>query len=1263
MGQLLTWIRGPRDGQALQDVSVEQQSQPSRDTPKPAAQVSGVKLAAFEKAAPGSGLKPRVVTATSSPVAAAGSTAVGMAGKAKPETTAPPASATVIDMLSAGATFVEMGSSGPRGGPKETKSAAATTTVRADVHKVAPAVEAAGASVRGKKEAAPTKVQVEVPPAAARGAPEVDPFDALASILPSADSIAPRQPVYTGPEVTELNVTSEKGHKTGELDITLPPGYRFEDMSPVPADYKPTDLPKPMSSGEALDSLSDAFMTSSSPAASQRPEKPMSSGDALDSLSDAFMTSSSPTKPQKPEKPMSSGDALDSLSDAFMTSSSPTKPQKPEKKDSFAGVSASSAGPANFAPPPVKTARPPADKKAKMEAAACDFSLMSAMDAKVDTKPETGEGDAMSLDALSALCDTLPEDTPRPELPELRPEDVVSEDKHTKEKGVLVGEREDSIPPEYRSKEEELKKLPAPEPEPTMCPGEALDILSGGFVTSSSAPAASPSAPPAQTKIEDLKALDLLEDVVAPTKVSGVQAPAPPPAKKTPQSTVCPPGAPRVKPEPDKPTMGTGEALGLLSSDLMTPSVAPAVQAPPVKKAPVAVCPPAGKKAKVTKKEDDFSLEAGLDIPTITKVEPALSSCLASPVQTGKAAAGKDAADGRREPEKGDAMSLDALSALCDTLPEDTPRPELPELRPEDVVSEDKHTKEKGVLVGEREDSIAPEYRSKEEELKKLPAQKPEPTMGTGEALGLLSSDLMTPSVAPAVQAPPVKKAPVAVCPPAGKKAKVTKKEDDFSLEAGLDFPTVTKVEPALSSCLASPVQTGKAAAGKDAADGRREPEQGDAMSLDALSALCDTLPEDTPRPELPELRPEDVVSEDKHTKEKGVLVGEREDSIAPEYRSKEEELKKLPAPEPEPTMGTGEALGLLSSDLMTPSVAPAVQAPPVKKAPVAVCPRRKKAKVTKKEDDFSLEAGLDFPTVTKVEPALSSCLASPVQTGKAATGKDAADGRREPEQGDAMSLDALSALCDTLPEDTPRPELPELRPEDVVSEDKHTKEKGVLVGEREDSIPPEYRSKEEELKKLPAQKPEPTMGTGEALGLLSSDLMTPSVAPAVQAPPVKKAPVAVCPPAGKKAKVTKKEDDFSLEAGLDFPTVTKVEPALSSCLASPVQTGKAAAGKDAADGRREPEQGDAMSLDASARSVTRCRRTRPDQNSPSSDPRTWCRRTNIRRRKECWWERGRTPSLQNTGPKRRNSRSCLLQNPSPPCVPVKLWTSCPEAS
>ncbi|XP_037638680.1 calpastatin isoform X10 [Sebastes umbrosus] len=963
------------------------QSQPSQATPKPAAQVSTVKPAQFEKASSGSTMatKPGVITtatggATRSGVTAGGSASVGTAGKAKPETNTTPAGATVIDMSSAGSTFVDMTSAGARSGPKEmskttaavsqvkaaatapshaagavavaaagiaasiavikpkespkgaAQSTTATTTVKADVHKVDPAktfkpvASAVAGNVQATKGAKPTqtKVQVEVPPAAATGAKEVDPFDALASILPSVDPVAPIQPVYTGPEVIEPGITFERPPKCGGRDSTLPPGYRFEDMPPAPADYKPKDVPKPLSTDEALDSLSFGFTSSTVPAA----------------------------------------------------------PKKQEKKDSVECVSVSSADLCNFAPLPVMKApplvavrlAPPVDKKAKME--------------KVDAKPKTDGGDSMSLDALSALVDALPKDVPKPELPKLRPEDIVSEDKHKKEKGVLVGEREDSIAPEYRFDEEELKKLPAPKPQPTIGTGEALDFLSGGFTSSSSAPA--------------VKAL---------------------PAKKT-----------------------------------------PAVP-------PVAVCPPADKKPKMEKVSDDFSLEAGLTSSTATNVKSSMAVC---PPADKKTPAGKDATDGKLK--TGQADPLDAFSALSDTLPKDAPKPELPKLRPEDIVSEDEHKKEKGVFVGERESSINPKYRFNEEELKKLPAPKPEPTIDTGEALDFLSEGFSSSSSAPAVQALPAKKTPA------------------VPLEAGLTSSTATNVKSSMAVCPPARPAGKKTTAGKDATDGKLKTGQDDPMSLDALGALGGLLPKDAPKPELPELRPEDIVSEDEHKKEKGVLVGERESSINPKYRFNEEELKKLPAPKPEPTVDTGEALDFLSEGFSSSSSAPALQAPISSCIPPAQ---------TKVEDLSALDLlSSDFVTPAKSAPPPTKMTPEQPSSVKVSAGKPQ-QAKPTTDKGtvDSMSLDALSALCDTLPEDVPKAELPELRPEDIVTEDKHTKKKGVLVGERDDSIPPEYRFKEEELKKLPAPKPEPTVGTGEALDFLSEGFTCSSSAPAVQAP------------------------------------------------------------------------------------------------------------------------------------------------------------------
>ncbi|CAJ1051485.1 calpastatin isoform X5 [Xyrichtys novacula] len=901
MGQILSWIRGPRDGQNLQDVAVEQQSQPSEATPKPAAQVTTVKSAQFEKASSGSAMatKPGAVTTATggvggSGITAGGSASIGTAGimssKTKAETVP------VSQIKTQGILPSE-----PCGPPPPTSLVASTAVTQP---KELP------------KDTA--KVQVEVPPKAAAGAkeaPAVDPFDALANILPSVDPVVRPEPVYTGPEVTEHDIVVEKGAKCGERDDTLPPGYRFEDMPPPPADYKPKDVLKPLSTDEALDSLSLGFMSASVPAAPKKQERK----DPVESISasSAGPANFAPAPGKKPQTP----------------AAAPSTDKDMQKgSDDF---SLEAGLPMKAAPPIAVCKFPPPDKKAKME---------TRLDVKADkSKPDNSA--PMPMDALSALVDTLPADAPKPKLPELRPEDIVSEDKHKKEKGVRVGERDDTIHPDYRFNKAELEKLPALKPEPTIGTGEALDILSGDFVTSSAAPA--------------------------------VKAP---PTQKASAATVSPKS-------------------------------------------------PADKKAKKETVEGDFSLEEGLTASTATSAS----------------------------------MPMDALSALVDTLPADAPKPKLPELRPEDIVSEDKRKKEKGVLVGERDDTIHPDYRFNREELEKLPAPKPEPTIGTGEALDFLSGDfVISSSAAPAVQSKVEDMSALDVL--SGDFVAPAKAS---GLQASVSAPT--KSTPERTVCPEKPnvaVLPGQA---------KPKTEKADPMSLDALSALSSTLPADAPKPDLPKLRPEDIVSEDKHKKKKGVRVGERDDTIHPDYRFNREELEKLPAPKPEPTIGTGEALDILSGDFVTSSAAPAVQAP-IFQAPV-VTPSAPPAQPSA---DFDLNA-----------------LAGEIVTSSAATAVQSAASL--PTEADptlfAGDNNALDALSDTLKDIKPAPQPVPVPVKDVVKEKKVVEEKLIKMGERDDSLPPEFRPTEEDLKKMEEEKAkaaaapkENPMDDKTALDLLSSD-------------------------------------------------------------------------------------------------------------------------------------------------------------------------------
>ncbi|XP_066501338.1 calpastatin isoform X11 [Hoplias malabaricus] len=838
MGQFFSWFLGPRDTPALRDVTVEQQvtltrykhwqisSQAKQPTSTPAVLVSTVKPAECEKGTAsssnaGSAGKAGSTTATTAltsttatstagvsagakagggvstgssvsgapPAGAVGSVGT-QSGASKATSQTPPIPSAKAPSVSTGSGIGGTGTTGGAAGagkspsvpvlPKDaSKDKAQSTTTSSS--KPDPSKETSfGAGSTVKKDDAKSKgTKVEVLSQAAKASAQasaVDPFDALAGSLPSSEPTAPKAPKYTGPEVKEPGLSSEAAHLCGERDSTLPPGYRWEDMekkSPAGKPDKPKEVPKPLTDEDALDSLSAGFVScaaASAPKTQAQVAPPASKASALEKTAPVG----------GPDKPKDVSKKVESAATAQSIHAPPPSSQK--RQEVFVPASVSPAA--------------PADKKAKVEKPAKE-TVKAAPPSSHAEKPKDNEGDPMSLDALNALEDTLPAAKPPPESPKLRPEDIVDEKKLKSEKGVRVGERDDTLPPEYRFTEEKNKERPAPQKEPSMDTTEALDILSEGFTLSSAAPAVQAPVPPSgpakqKPKVEDLSALEsLADDFVTPAQSKQVSSGAPQVIKCTMGSTSAEedpmsldalsalgdtlptakvPESPKLRPEDiideknltSEKGVRVGERDDTLppdyrfskedlkkypespkrepsmdtteALDILSGGFASSSAAPSVQAPVPPSAPPAESSA-------DFSLE---DLESDFVAPTAASkvhSAVTGPPKT------------NRQMSEGTSSAMDALS---DTLMDIGPVPEPAPVAPKDIVTEKEAVEEKITKPGERDDSLPPDYRPTEADKKaaaeakaKAKADVPKkPSLDDSAAIDLLSSDFSTSAVA-----------------------------------------------------------------------------------------------------------------------------------------------------------------------------------------------------------------------------------------------------------------------------------------------------------------------------------------------------------------------------------------------------------------------------------------------------------------------------------------------------------------------------------
>ncbi|XP_051875776.1 calpastatin isoform X11 [Pristis pectinata] len=765
-----------------------------------------------------------------------------------------------------------------------------------------------------------------VPKCTGPAAKDKDPLDLLAETLPSEapDNSAPK---YTGPEVKELDVTKKKGERVGEREDTIPPDYRFKDQ-PDPKDKgkptsfsagpgaKPKTTEKSMTEGDILDSLSADFVQSSAAPVSKCSATSSHSAAPPSTLKQAPLqasTAATVSTSQTGDKDKDPFDLLAGTLPSEAPDDSAPKYTGPEVKESDATKKkAERVGEREDTLPPdyrFKEQPTPKDKLASsstgtgakpktmtesdvLDSLSADFvqsppapvSKCSAatshataplsmqkeapLQASTAAPVSAGRTCATGKDAFDLLADTLPSEAPDNSAPKYTGP-AVKEPDVTKKKGERVGERDDTIPPDYRFKEQPDPKdkgnlapsFTGPGAKPkVMTESDVLESLSADFVQSSAAPiskcsattsqsAASPSMQEAplkastaasvsasQTSDKDKDAFDLLAETL----------PSEAPDNSAPKYT-----GPEVK-ESDA-TKKLIERVGE-RDDTLPPDYRFGKQADPKDKGkPASSFTSPGAKPKTMAEEDVLD---SLSADFVQSSAAPISKCSAT-VSHAAAPPSKQ----KQEPQKASTVASvsasqsglndkGAFDLLAESLPSEAPDTSAPKYTGP-AVKESDSSKKKAERVGETEESIPPDYRFTEQADPKDKGKsnllssstgaetKPE-TMTERDVLESLSADF--------VSAAPISKCSAAVSHSAA--------PPSLQQQAPLQASTVASVSASQSG----------------------------AKDNDPFDLLAQTLPSEAPDNSAPKYTGPPVKESDV-SKKKAERVGETEGSIPPDYR------------------------------------------------------------------------------------------------------------------------------------------------------------------------------------------------------------------------------------------------------------------------------------------------------------------------------------------------------------------------------------------